>query len=417
MKVIEGGITAPKGFLANGIAAGIKKRKKDLALLVSEVPAQVAGAFTTNTVKAAPVLWDKQLVDSGKPMAAVVVNSGNANACTGAHGLADAKEMASWTAALISDSASPVIGHPYPVSPEQVLVCSTGVIGVPLPMDIVKKGISACASGLSSSFEAAVAAAEAICTTDTFRKEIAVEIEIDGRPVRIAGMAKGSGMIHPNMATMLSFITTDADVAAADLQGLLGTTIIDTYNMISVDGDTSTNDTVLTLANGCSGVSVRPGTDGWEAFSEAFLYVHAFLAKAIVRDGEGAGKFIEVTVEGAKTVEDARTLARSVVSSSLVKTAFFGADANWGRILCAMGYSGADFDPAGTELSFSSDKGSIIVVDKGEPVAFDEQLAKKILSEKEVAVHALLRDGTAEATAWGCDLSYEYVRINGDYRS
>jgi glutamate N-acetyltransferase/amino-acid N-acetyltransferase len=417
MKVIEGGITAPKGFFANGIAAGIKKRKKDLALLVSAVPAQVAGAFTTNKVKAAPVLWDRRLVDSARPMAAIVVNSGNANACTGAQGLADAKEMASWTASLISDAAKPVLEHPYPVAPEQVLVCSTGVIGVPLPMDIVKKGISACASGLSSSFEAAVAAAEAICTTDTFRKEIAVEIEIAGSPVRIAGMAKGSGMIHPNMATMLSFITTDADVAAADLQGLLGTTIIDTYNMISVDGDTSTNDTVLTLANGCSGVSVRPGTDGWEAFSEAFLYVHAFLAKAIVRDGEGAGKFIEVTVEGAKTVEDARTLARSVVSSSLVKTAFFGADANWGRILCAMGYSGADFDPAGTELSFSSDKGSIIVVDKGEPVAFDEQLAKKILSEKEVAVHALLRDGTAEATAWGCDLSYEYVRINGDYRS
>ncbi len=410
MKTIEGGITAPKGFLANGIAAGIKKRKKDMTVLVSEVPAQAAGAFTTNKVKAAPVLWDKQLVDSGKPMVAVVVNSGNANACTGEQGLADAKAMAAQAAELLSAKGSAVTA-------DQVLVCSTGVIGVPLPMDTVKKGIKACMKGLSKEPEAAVAAAEAICTTDTFRKEVAVEIEIDGKPVRIAGMAKGSGMIHPNMATMLSFITTDAGIPAKSLQKLLGTTIIDTYNMISVDGDTSTNDTVLVLANGCSDVELCEGTPQWEIFCEAFTYVHTFLAKAIVRDGEGAGKFIEVTVNGAKSIEDARVLARSVVSSSLVKAAFFGADANWGRILCAMGYSGADFDPAGTELSFASDKGMIVVVANGEPVAFDEQLAKKILLEKEVAVLAKLNDGDATATAWGCDLSYEYVRINGDYRS
>lgn len=410
MKIIDGGITAPKGFLANGIAAGIKKRKKDIAILVSEIPAQAAGAFTTNKVKAAPVIWDKQLIDSGKTMSAIVINSGNANACTGEKGFSDTRDTASYAAELLA-------ARGIDTSAEQVLVCSTGVIGVPLPMDTVKEGIKTCVSGLSKELEAAKSAADAICTTDTFRKEIAVEIEIDGKPIRIAGMAKGSGMIHPNMATMLSFITTDAELPASILQELLGTTIIDTYNMISVDGDTSTNDTVLVLANGCSGVSIQKGTLQWEEFCKAFTYVHTFLAKAIVRDGEGAGKFIEVIVNGAKSIEDARILARSVVASSLVKAAFFGADANWGRILCAMGYSGADFNPAGTELSFSSSQGSIIVVKNGKPVSFNEDFAKKILLEKEVTVTAKLNDGESSAKAWGCDLSYEYVRINGDYRS
>ena len=400
----------PKGFLANGIAAGIKKRKKDIAILVSEIPAQAAGAFTTNKVKAAPVIWDKQLIDSGKTMSAIVINSGNANACTGEKGFSDTRDTASYAAELLA-------ARGIDTSAEQVLVCSTGVIGVPLPMDTVKEGIKTCVSGLSKELEAAKSAADAICTTDTFRKEIAVEIEIDGKPIRIAGMAKGSGMIHPNMATMLSFITTDAELPASILQELLGTTIIDTYNMISVDGDTSTNDTVLVLANGCSGVSIQKGTLQWEEFCKAFTYVHTFLAKAIVRDGEGAGKFIEVIVNGAKSIEDARILARSVVASSLVKAAFFGADANWGRILCAMGYSGADFNPAGTELSFSSSQGSIIVVKNGKPVSFNEDFAKKILLEKEVTVTAKLNDGESSAKAWGCDLSYEYVRINGDYRS
>ena len=410
MKIIDGGITAPKGFLANGIAAGIKKRKKDIAILVSEIPAQAAGAFTTNKVKAAPVIWDKQLIDSGKTMSAIVINSGNANACTGEKGFSDTRDTASYAAELLA-------ARGIDTSAEQVLVCSTGVIGVPLPMDTVKEGIKTCVSGLSKELEATKSAADAICTTDTFRKEIAVEIEIDGKPIRIAGMAKGSGMIHPNMATMLSFITTDAELPASILQELLGTTIIDTYNMISVDGDTSTNDTVLVLANGCSGVSIQKGTLQWEEFCKAFTYVHTFLAKAIVRDGEGAGKFIEVIVNGAKSIEDARILARSVVASSLVKAAFFGADANWGRILCAMGYSGADFNPAGTELSFSSSQGSIIVVKNGKPVSFNEDFAKKILLEKEVTVTAKLNDGESSAKAWGCDLSYEYVRINGDYRS
>ena len=410
MKIIDGGITAPKGFLANGIAAGIKKRKKDIAILVSEIPAQAAGAFTTNKVKAAPVIWDKQLIASGKTMSAIVINSGNANACTGEKGFSDTRDTASYAAELLA-------ARGIDTSAEQVLVCSTGVIGVPLPMDTVKEGIKTCVSGLSKELEAAKSAADAICTTDTFRKEIAVEIEIDGKPIRIAGMAKGSGMIHPNMATMLSFITTDAELPASILQKLLGTTIIDTYNMISVDGDTSTNDTVLVLANGCSGVNIQKGTLQWEEFCKAFTYVHTFLAKAIVRDGEGAGKFIEVIVNGAKNIKDARILARSVVASSLVKAAFFGADANWGRILCAMGYSGADFNPAGTELSFSSSQGSIIVVKNGEPVSFNEDFAKKILLEKEVTVTAKLNDGESSAKAWGCDLSYEYVRINGDYRS
>ena len=274
MKIIEGGITSPQGFLANGIASGIKKQKKDMAVLVSKIPAQAAGAFTTNKVKAAPVIWDKQLIDGGKSMSAIVINSGNANACTGERGLSDTKSMAALAAEALSESGTEITS-------DQVLVCSTGVIGVPLPMDTVKKGIKTCIKGLSKGAEAAHSAADAICTTDTFRKEIAVEIEIDGKPVRIAGMAKGSGMIHPNMATMLSFITTDVSIPADILQELLGATIIDTYNMISVDGDTSTNDTVLVLANGCSNVRIQKDSPQWEEFCKAFTYVHTFLAKAI----------------------------------------------------------------------------------------------------------------------------------------
>lgn len=406
MQILDGGITAAKGFSANGIASGIKKKKKDLALVYSQAPCTFAGAFTTNLVKAAPVLWDQELVTTSPTVQALVVNSGNANACTADQGLADALQMAATTASL------------FGLTEKQVLVCSTGVIGVPLPMGVVNEGIKSCAKQIGESRQAAAEAAEAICTTDTFAKEVAVEMNIGGRAVRIGGMAKGSGMIHPNMATMLSFITTDANIAKDDLQQLLGTSIIDSYNMISVDGDTSTNDTVLVLANGQSGISplVR-GTKEWEVFEEAFLYVHTALAKLIVRDGEGAGKFIEVNVKGAKDKPTAQTLARSVITSNLVKTAFFGSDANWGRILCAMGYSGANFDPSAVDLFFHSDKGRIQVVAKGVPIAFDEGIAKTILLEKEVSVLALLSDGEGEGTAWGCDLSYEYVRINGDYRS
>ena len=407
MKIIEGGITAATGFLANGIASGIKKRKKDLALVVSEQSCTFAGSFTTNLVKAAPVIWDQNLVKTQQTVRSIVINSGNANACTGEQGKKDTRSMAALVAQNLPGTTE-----------DEVLVCSTGVIGVPLPMDIVEKGIALIAKGLKPTREAALEAAEAICTTDTFIKEVAVETLIGSHAVRIGGMAKGSGMIHPNMATMLSFITTDATISKRSLQGLLGESVVDSYNMISVDGDTSTNDTVLVLANGMSGsAQLDEQSPYWEDFKDAFLFVHTALAKAIVRDGEGAGKFIEVTVTGAVDKASAQSLARSVVSSSLVKAAFFGSDANWGRILCAMGYSGASFDPDAVSLSFKSEKGSIEVLTGGQPIVFDEKKAKSILMEKEVEVHAKIGDGPGIGTAWGCDLSYEYVRINGDYRS
>lgn len=406
MQIVDGGVTAALGFSANGVACGVKKRKKDLALVYSEVPCSFAGSFTTNLVKAAPVLWDQKLVSSSLHAQAIVINSGNANACTAEQGEKDAHAMAVHTAKALG------------LQPEEVLVCSTGVIGLPLPMDKIIKGIDDCANVLDSSRAGAEEAAKAILTTDTFTKEVAVSLEIDGKQVTIGGMAKGSGMIHPNMATMLSFITTDATIDKPVLQELLGSSIRDTYNMISVDGDTSTNDTVLVLANGKSGCgTLSPSHREWEAFTQAFLYVHKELAKAIVRDGEGAGKFLEVTVKGAKDKGTAQILARSIISSNLVKTAFFGSDANWGRILCAMGYSGADFNPHAVDLFFSSSKGTIQVVSAGTPLAFDEHKAKGILMERDVQTLATLTDGEGEGTAWGCDLSYEYVRINGDYRS
>jgi len=406
MQIIDGSVTVSKGFSANGVACGIKKRKKDMALVVSEVQCSFAGSFTTNLVKAAPVLWDQKLVASQDHVKAIVINSGNANACTAEQGLKDTEATAAYAGSVLGCEA------------EEVLVCSTGVIGVPLPMDKVKEGIELCSKELSTSREASGEAALAICTTDTFKKEVAVSVQIEGRTVHIGGMAKGSGMIHPNMATMLSFITTDAAIGKQTLQALLGSSIVDTYNMISVDGDTSTNDTVLVLANGMSGTTMLgPDHPEWETFTQAFLYVHTELAKAIVRDGEGAGKFLEVKVTGAKDKQTAQTLARSVITSNLVKTAFFGSDANWGRILCAMGYSGADFNPSALNLSFSSAKGTIQVVENGVPLVFDEHLAKGILMEREITTLAQLKDGNGEGTAWGCDLSYEYVRINGDYRS
>ncbi|HKL57971.1 MAG TPA: bifunctional ornithine acetyltransferase/N-acetylglutamate synthase [Sphaerochaeta sp.] len=411
MNIVEGGITAAKGFLANGIACGIKKRKKDLALVVSEQECTFAGSFTTNLVKAAPVLWDQALVQTQATVRAILINSGNANACTGEQGKEDTKTMAILTAQSLTENQ-------HPTQQTEVLVCSTGVIGVPLSMEIVGKGIEEITKDLRKTREAALEAAEAICTTDTFTKEVAVEVMIGNAPVRIGGMAKGSGMIHPNMATMLSFITTDAHLSKKSLQALLGESVVDSYNMISVDGDTSTNDTVLVLANGMSGSPpLDEQSPHWNSFKEAFLFVHTALAKAIVRDGEGAGKFIEVTVSGALDKASAQELARSVVSSNLVKAAFFGSDANWGRILCAMGYSGSAFDPDQVSLHFASEKGTIQVLSEGQPIAFDEKKAKSILLERAVEVHAHVGDGAGIGTAWGCDLSYEYVRINGDYRS
>jgi glutamate N-acetyltransferase/amino-acid N-acetyltransferase len=406
MRWIEGGVTAPQGFSAAGLAVGIKKKKRDMALVVSAVDAVVAGAFTTNVVKAAPVVWDQQIVATRATVRAIVVNSGNANACTGRQGELDVQSMAATAAECLG------------IQPKEVLVCSTGVIGLPLPMDKVKTGIQACCKELASDAQAADNAAWAICTTDTFVKQCALELTLGGKTVRIGGMAKGSGMIHPDMATMLSFITTDAVVDAKLLQALLGQSVAQSYNMISVDGDTSTNDTVLALANGCSGcTAITAGTAEGALFAQAFTAVHAELAKAIVKDGEGAGKFIQVEVEGAPTEHDARLMARSVVSSSLVKAAFFGADANWGRMLCAMGYSKASFDPSLVTISYSSPVGSIVVMDKGAPLAFDEAKAKAILQEKEIVVVAKVGSGPGKAVAWGCDLTYDYVRINGDYRS
>lgn len=403
MKIIEkGGVTSPKGFLAAGVHAGLKRQKKDMALIVSAASAVSAGTFTTNKVKAAPVLWDMETL-KGETHKAIVVNSGNANACTAEQGLKDAGESAAYAADLLG------------LTQKEVFVASTGVIGVPLDMDKIKHGISMLVPCLSSDGHSA---AEAIMTTDTFPKEAAASVEINGKTVTIGGMSKGSGMIHPNMATTLSFITTDAAVSKKDLQALLGTTVDDTYNMVSVDGDTSTNDTVLVLANGMAGNDVlTPGTEEWSLFEEAFRYVLGTLARYLARDGEGATRFIEMDVENALTKKDAKILARSVVSSSLVKAAFFGADANWGRILCAMGYSGADFDPSLVDLSFTSPAGTIQVVKNGEPLPFDEEEAKKILSEKEITAIADCHQGIFSAQAWGCDLTYDYVKINGDYRS
>ena len=402
MNVIEGNIASPAGFRASGIHAGLKKSRKDMALIVSECPAVSAAVFTTNRVKAAPVLYDMKILEKGCARA-VVVNSGNANACTGDQGYRDCEETASYAASALG------------IASDEVFVSSTGVIGQMLDMTKIKKGIDSLVSALGKDGEAA---AEAILTTDTVKKEVCVSVNLDGKEVRIAGMAKGSGMIHPNMATMLCFITSDAAISHDVLQELLGTTVEDTFNMISVDGDTSTNDTVIVLANGMAGNEmIEKGSDDYSAFKEAFDYVLRELAKKIVKDGEGADRFIEMTVEGASSRNDARVLARSVVSSSLVKAAFFGSDANWGRILCAMGYSGAAFSPEKVDLYYSSAAGSIQVLHSGSPLAFDEAEAKKILLEKEIYVRAVLHDGCACASAWGCDLTYDYVRINGDYRS
>ena len=416
MKLLDSGLSAVQGYKTAGIHAGIKKAKKDLALIVSDIPAAAAGVFTINKVQAAPVTYDKAVISAGKPVRAIVVNSGNANACTGKTGLKDAETMAASTAKALGLDLGAETGT-------EVLVCSTGVIGVPLPMKIVESGILMAAEKLSSTRKSAVNAAEAILTTDTFKKEIAVEITIGGKPVVLAGIAKGSGMIHPNMATLLSFIITDANIKAETLQGLLGKSISSTYNMISVDGDTSTNDTVLTLANGASNTPLiekgteENATDEYTKFAGAFDYVHAYLAKQIVRDGEGASKFIEAHISGAANENDAKLLAKSIITSNLVKTAMFGEDANWGRIICAMGYSGAQFNPDTVDLTIASNQGRILLLQQGAPVTFDENIALAILKEHDIVITAILQDGSAKATAWGCDLSYDYVKINGKYRT
>lgn len=407
MIIIDGGVTAAKGFLAAGLAAGIKKgNKKDMAMIYSTSPCMAAGTFTTNLVKAAPVKWDQEIVYHQPSAQAVVVNSGVANACTGSEGM-DCCRMTAEEAAQVLH-----------VDPMQVLVASTGVIGQQLPMDQIRDGVRNLAPLLSETREASALAAQAIMTTDTVPKEVAVTVELGGKTVTIGGMCKGSGMIHPNMCTMLSFVTTDAAISREMLQKALSDVVKDTYNMVSVDGDTSTNDTVLLLANGMA-QNPRITEDGedYQIFKEALLYVNTCLAKKIAGDGEGATALFEVKVIGADNKEQAVTLAKSVITSNLTKAAIFGHDANWGRILCAMGYSGAQFDPDQVDLYFESAAGKLQIIENGVALDYSEEEATRILSEKEVTAVADLKAGDAQATAWGCDLTYDYVKINADYRS
>jgi glutamate N-acetyltransferase/amino-acid N-acetyltransferase len=403
---IKGGITSPKGYVASGGHCGVKRKNKDLALIYTNTPANVAATFTTNRVKAAPVLWNKKIVDENNTVNGIVVNSGNANACTGEIGMIHARQMAK------------TMGDALNINEEDVLVASTGIIGLELPIDKICKGIENLSKELSDDEISANNAANAIRTTDTYNKEIAIEIELSNKKVKIGGMAKGSGMIHPNMATMLSFITTDLNISKKLLKQALSDSVQDSYNMISVDGDTSTNDMVLLLANGKAGNNkIEEINNDYIIFKEALDYINKYLAKAIVKDGEGITKFIEVSVEGAKTKEDAKLISKSVITSNLVKTAFFGEDANWGRVLCAMGYSTGDFDPNKVSLNYKSNKGEIALVKEGIPINFDENKASEIISERDVTVCINLEDGIYEAKAWGCDLSYEYVKINGEYRT
>ena len=407
MKEIKGGITAAKGFKASSTAAGIKYQgRTDMAMVYSEEPCVSAGTFTSNVVKAACVQWDMNIVNANKPIQAVVINSGIANACTGKEGF-DACEA---TARGVEKTLS----IPY----DSVAVASTGVIGMQLPVDKLVAGVEAMAPKLDDSIEAGTDASKAIMTTDTVNKEIAVEFEIDGKTVTLGGMSKGSGMIHPNMCTMLAFLGTDIDIEKSLLQEAVSEVVADSFNMITVDGDTSTNDTLICMANGLAGnpkISSK-GAD-FDTFKEALKFVCTDLAKRMAADGEGASKLFEAKVVNAKSVADAKTLSRAIVGSNLSKAAIFGCDANFGRFLCAMGYSGADFDQNDVELFFESVNGRLQVFDKGTPIVFDEDEALKIMKADAVTVFVDMHEGDAEATAWGCDLTYDYVKINADYRS
>ena len=407
MEIIKGGVTAAKGFEAAAAAAEIKYQgRTDMALIYSKKPCRTAGTFTTNVVKAAPVKWDKCVVDSKVRSQAVIVNSGIANACTGAEGMEYCRETA--------EEAAKILG----IDAEGVLIGSTGVIGMQLPIDRIKAGIAKLAEVRSADLEKGTEAAKAIMTTDTREKEAAVRLEIGGKTVTVGGMAKGSGMIHPNMCTMLSFITTDAKISKKALQAALSADVEDTYNMISVDGDTSTNDTVLLLANGMAGNDkIKIGTPEFEQFKEALHYINETLAKKMAGDGEGATALFEAKIIGAKTKEQAKTLAKSIVCSNLTKAAIAGHDANWGRILCAMGYSGAEFDPEKVDLYFESAAGKLKIIENGTAVDYSEEKATEILSEPEVTAVADIKEGNAEAAAWGCDLTHGYIDINADYRS
>ncbi len=408
MEQIEGGVTAAKGFRAASTEEDIHyEDRDDMAMIVSDVPCKLAGTFTTNVVQAAPVMWDRKLVEDGKDIEAVVVNSGIANACTGEEGM----EICRATAR----AAAETLGLTGETS---VAIGSTGIIGVQLPLAKLTDGVKVMAGRLSDTPEAGRAAAKAIMTTDTRPKEAAVTFDLDGVTVTIGGMAKGSGMIHPNMCTMLAYVATDAAIDREALQMALSADIQDTFNMVSVDGDTSTNDTVLLLANGLAeNPEILPGTPAFEEFCKALHVVDESLARQMAADGEGSTALFTAKVTGAESKEQAKMIARSVVSSSLVKTAVAGHDANWGRILCAMGYSGAKFDPEKVDLYLTSDAGEIQILQNGLDTGYSEDAATAILSEPEITAVIDLNMGKESATAWGCDLTHGYIDINAGYRS
>ncbi len=408
MKIIEGGITSAKGFKAGGVTAGIKSDTSllDMAAISSDVPASIAGTFTKNVLKAAPVIWDKNIVEKYEKAKLIIINSGVANASTGKQGM------------LYCEETAKVAKKVFNISEDNILLASTGVIGKQLPMDKISRGIELLKNEITYDKESGTNAAKAIMTTDTVKKEIAVEIELQDKKVTIGGTCKGSGMIHPNMCTMLGFVTTDAKIDKNTLQDMLLDIVNDTFNMISVDGDTSTNDTVLVMANGLAeNTEIKEKDEDYFKFKEALLYVSEYLAKRIAEDGEGATKLFEVKVEGAHSDKQARLLAKSVITSNLTKAALFGNDANWGRILCAMGYSGADFEPEKVDLKFISSAGELEIVKTGVATNYSEEKATEILSQKKVTALINIHEGKEKATAWGCDLTYKYVEINGDYRS
>ena len=407
MKVITGGVTAAKGFEAAGAEAGIKyKNRKDMAIVYSRKPCVLAGTFTSNVVKAAPVLWDKKVVEESPFGQAVIINAGIANACTGKEGYSYCDKTAK--------AAAKALGIPE----ESVLVASTGVIGMQLPIDRIEAGVEKLAKLKEATPAAGTQAAEAIMTTDTRSKQVAVEFEVGGVKVTIGGMCKGSGMIHPNMCTMLAFVTTDAVISKELLMKAVKEDVVDTFNMISVDGDTSTNDTLLVMANGMAeNPEIKEGTPEYEEFKAALHYINESLAKMMAGDGEGATALFETKVIGADTKEHARILSKSVICSSLTKAAIYGHDANWGRILCALGYSGVQFDPEKIELFFESKSGRIQIYKDGVATDYSEEEASKILADPEVTVLVDMKMGNETATAWGCDLTYDYVKINADYRS
>ena len=408
MEVISGGVTKPKGFKAANTAAGIKYTgRDDMAMIVSKSPCVAAGTFTRNVVKAAPVLFDKKVIEESKGIHTVVVNAGIANACTGEEGFFYCNETAR--------AAEAALGF----EENSTLVGSTGVIGMQLPIEKVKAGVKALSGKLSDTEEAGLDAAKAIMTTDTKPKQIAVEIPMsDGTNVKIGAMAKGSGMIHPDMCTMLCYITTDAAIKKQLLQQALSSIVCDTFNMISVDGDTSTNDTCVVLANGEAGnKEIAAEDDDYKAFADGLFYVAREIAMKMAGDGEGATALFEVKAIHCRDKAEAKTFAKSVITSNLTKAAIFGHDANWGRILCALGYSGADFDPTKVDITVESENGQIVLVKDGIATDYSEDEATKVLSSEKVTCICDMKQGTAEATAWGCDLTYDYVKINADYRS